>query len=68
MNAEDDIDALIEQRKRQAAEAGYDNPLCASCAYMSSPQSATCRKCISASGVFTVAVNKFLKAEKGTMQ
>lgn len=57
-----------EKRKQQAKDAGYTHPLCASCGYMSTPSSKECKRCESATPMFTAAVKDFLTAVKGTRQ
>ncbi len=58
----------VEQRKQQAKDAGYTNPMCASCANMSKPTNKECRDCMSATPMFTAAVKDFLTAVEGTKQ
>ncbi len=58
----------VEQRKQQAKDAGYMNPMCASCAKMSKPTNKECRDCMSATPMFTAAVKDFLTAVEGAKQ
>ncbi len=59
----------VEQRKQQAKDAGYTNPMCASCAKMSKPTNKECRDCMSATPpMFTAAVKNFLTVVEGTKQ
>jgi hypothetical protein len=58
----------IEQRKRQAKEAGYDNPFCASCHSMSDPAAKVCRDCMRDTPAFSKAVREFLTMNEGAKQ
>jgi len=67
-NDENEMIDEIEQRKQEAAKAGYDNPFCASCANMTRPDSKTCKRCIDDTPAFNVAVREFLTVMEGTKQ
>jgi uncharacterized OB-fold protein len=62
------MDEIVEQRKQQAKDAGYTHPMCAACGNMSTPSSKECKRCMSATPMFSAAVKDFLTAVKGTRQ
>ena len=58
----------IRRRKQAAKDAGYDNPMCASCGHMETPANKVCQKCMSDTPMFNVAVTSFLNEIVGTKQ